>query len=152
MWKKGQLSPLWYESCSHNQLFAPLTCSHPTLFCPYFLLIVMWIIKVRLHETHINHLQWARNRPGLSYCSQHKLRPKYARYKLGMALPPAEFIVTSLSLKNLPLSRQASKECSPAPTPAAPTPCPRPRPQAPGPSHDKDHYICLHFTSTIDVP
>lgn len=69
-----------------------------------------------------------------------------------MALPSAEFIVTSLSLKNLPPSRKANKECSPHPrsTPSllhshlAP-------PQAPGPSHEEDHYICLRFTSTIDV-
>lgn len=106
--RRDSCHPYWYSLVVTTSCLPPLTCSRSTLFCPYFLLIVMWAIKVRLHKTHMNHLQWACNRPGFSHCAQHKLRPKYSRCKLGMSLPPAGFLVTSLSLSLSPL-RQAGK-------------------------------------------
>lgn len=96
---KGSVLPSSSKFSLYNQLLALPTCSHSTLFCPYFLLVIMWIIKVQVHETHINHLQWARNEPGLSHCSQHKLRPKHSQCKLSKSLPAAEFILTCLSLR-----------------------------------------------------
>ena len=105
----------------HLNLVSTISCLPPptrlylTLGCPYFLLIIMWITKVRVHETHINHLWWAYNEPELSHCSPHKLRSKYSQHKLGMSLPPAEFIVTCLSLKTSHL--QGSQLAKDAPLP-----------------------------------
>lgn len=106
--KKAAFSPLYLNLASTVACLLLSTCSHSTRHWPYFLLIIMWIIKAQVHETHINHLQWARNGPGLSHCSQHKLRPKYSWCKLGILFPPAEFTVTCLSLKtcHLPGSQQ----------------------------------------------
>lgn len=94
------------------------TRSHSTLFWPYFLLIIMWIIKVQVHETHINHLQWTHIVPGLSHCSWHELRPKYSLCKLSISLPPTEYMVTCLSLKtyNLQGSQQAKGPFPPQPS------------------------------------
>lgn len=97
--KKAAFSPLYLNLASTVACLLLSTCSHSPRHWPYFLLIIMWIIKAQVHETHINHLQWARNGPGLSHCSQHKLRPKYSWCKLGILFPPAEFTVTCLSLK-----------------------------------------------------
>lgn len=97
--KKAVFSPPSLNLASVVGCLPLPTCSHSTLFWPYFLLIIMWIIKVQVHETHTNYRQWARNRPGLSHGSGHKLRPKYSWCKLGVSLSPAEFIVTCSSLK-----------------------------------------------------
>lgn len=106
--EKGNALPSSKFSSTFGCLPLP-TCSYSTLFWPYFLLIIMWIIKVQVHESHINHLQWARNGLGLSHCSQHKLRPNYSQCTLGISLLPAGFIVTCLSLKTCHLqgSQQA---------------------------------------------
>lgn len=128
--KKAAFSPLYLNLASTVACLLLATCSHSTRHWPYFLLIIMWMIKVQVHEAHINHLQWARNGPGLSHCSQHKLRPKYSWCKLGILFPPAEFTVTCLSLKtcHLPGSQQGTDPSLP--------------------SHHGDHWLlCLPLVS-----
>lgn len=109
--KKAAFSPLYLNLASTVACLLLSTCSHSTRHWPYFFVHkIMWIIKVQVLETHINHLQWAHNGPGLSQCSKHKLRPNYSWCILGILIFPAEFTVTCWSLKtcHLPGSQQGT--------------------------------------------
>lgn len=88
--KKAAFSPLYLNLASTVAWLPLSTCSQINTALALFLLIIMWIIKVQVHRTHINHLQWVRNGPGLSRCSWHKLRPKYSGCKLDISCESAE--------------------------------------------------------------